>query len=533
MKKKFFNKSKDILRRALAIMLCLIIVSASFVCSFADATDNYSSYKWTRIDSEDELRKYIETGRTDRDGDRKFIDKAVSKDVNDDDINHWFKALIAYKVDGREYIFAGDSMVPEKYVATRVLPSYFYSVDGSQVKEQHIGDETLNSISSLYAPFVKFAGEDSDNEDSVMLQVRFADRKDGDLTGADTLSQYILAGNISWYGIANAAAAYGELKSTRASNPTSHEHGAACDSTIQTAITLKWTSGKFQAYYNIKGAADRWWAYSDRDAYVELCKSPDLDCSSFYLYLGVPTPATVINSSQVLEQNTTTFNTLNIAEKVMIEVPKGSCLVMEGLSIVKGSIIVNGGTLIVRGTVDTTGLNQTDEALTDAISPGTFKITNGGCMFVEDTGVMCLRLPTSNLILEKGSTCTISGSCVVTGTISISESTLSVRPGAVLIHGAYAPAATGVRTLGKAYVKEHPNDSLAAYVVNTQIGNDKYKSAQGGMEFGNYATFDVRGLYYRYSPSPFENISIPQNSYSNAIMYHNINVKISDMMREW
>lgn len=533
MNSKFFNKSRHILRRALAIMLCLIVVLQGFVQAFAGDTDvvdtNYCSYEWTLIHNEAELRKYVEKGATDQDGDRRFIDNTVSKSTADNDINHWYKVLIAYETCGRQYFFSGSSVSDEEYNVSRVLPQYFYDEKGNI---QHIGDDKLNSVSGLHAPYIKYAGDDGDNSNRIMINVRFAQETTTEGKASESLGSNVLAANISWYGVAHAAAAYGELKSTSASNPSSHKHGSACNSNIQTAVTMYWSGTKFQAFYNVKGAQDRWWSYSDDNSEIEICKTPDYDESNFYLYIGKPSRSQLIDSSLVVEQMTTTYNTTIVTEKALIEIPKGACVVMEGLSKLNGSILVNGGTLIVRGTLDTSEYINSDHDVTDYLRPGSIKVSNGGCLYVEETGVMCLRLATADLLVEKGSTVTISGSCLVAGRISIKDSTVLVRPGAILLHGAKVPSLTSAVAFGKQYVSDHRNDTLDSYVTGAVIDN-YYVSTQGLLKIEEHSTFDVRGLYYMYVTEFNKNLSYALSSSINVNIHYNAHSKISDMMRQW
>lgn len=530
MNSKFFNKSKNILRRALAIMLCLFIVSQGYVQAHAEAVDdNYCSYEWTRIETEDELKQYYQEGQTDRDERSYFVN---AKDTSLSNSTNWYKAIIAYEYEGRQYMFSGSNMVEggEQFGAVRILPQYFYDKNGNI---QHLGDKTLNSVSGLYTPYIKYAGTDGDNNNHLMFYLRFAGSEVVNNEIVETLGPNTLAANISWYGIAHASAAYGEFIKTPAASPSGYDHGAACDHNVQTAYTTEWAGGLFQAYVNVKGAVDRWWSYDDGGYNVELVKYPNYNRSKFYLYLGKPSTLSLIDESLVVETMTTTYNTAIVTEKAMIEIPKGACVVMDGLSKVNGSIVVNGGTLIIKGTMDTSQklANTLSAEMTKALRPGSIRVSNGGCLYVMDTGVMCLRLATSQLIVEKGSSVRIEGSCVIAGTIDITDSNLYVAPGAALIHGVQVQELMTAQSLGKAGIAANRDKALDGYVSDAII-DANYKNAQGCLRINSKACFEVYGLYYR---NPNGGIAVfgYDASIIFAQMHSNIHAYIKNMMYQW
>ena len=540
-------KKSNLFRKIFAILLCLFTVLQGFVPAFAanqeSAESDYCAYEWTRINSKEELMAYYEEGTTDQDAWRYFNDdpKNESNPLGNDDPSKWFKVLIAYDAyDGGEYFLSGSSMINdgESIAASRVLPTYFYDENGNQ---QHIGDEKLNSTSGLFAPYIRFAGYDGSNP-TFYIRLAEADTSSGEIK--DVMGPQTIIGNHSWYGVKGLAYGYSELRKTYANNPSGYTRGAACSHTTYTRHTMIWNDKQsyfepetFRVKLRQDYDGDRYWTYPDKDYEVRYEKDPDYIYSDFYLYIGAPAVSKVINQASIAEPTTTTINTAIITESALYEVPKGACVIMEGLSKVNGSILVNGGTLIIKGTLDTSDYVDTHgitDAKKDALSPGSIRVTNGGTLYVEDTGVLCLRLPTSNLIAEKGSVIRIDGGCAVAGKIKVTESNFVVGPGAALIHGAKIPELYSPQAFGKAGIAQNKELSLDYFLSDAFISYDRFLKNQGTLEVGSKGYFYVYGMYYQNRMLGVHgDVTFDSTAVVSATAHTNIHAKISEMMTQW
>ncbi|MDO5331555.1 MAG: hypothetical protein Q4E99_02640 [Bacillota bacterium] len=522
MKRKFFSKFGIIKRRAFCGMLCLVMVF--LVCTtsaFAGITNTYQGYKWTRIHNEAELRAYYEEAETDRQKrGRKLVDGTKDKDIGSED--QWFKALIAYQTNGVMYFMSGSSMCSdgEKYSASKVLPSYSMPV-GTE-------DEFI-TISGYYSPYIKYAGDDPDNSKAPKFYVRFSQNDNEDL-GDD-----VLIGNASWYGIKYHAAMYGEFHKTNNDNISTRTASAACSSTAETCFTMKWESdGTFRAFYNIHGVADRWWCYNDKNYKMEVAKSPSKDKSNFYLYLGVPYETPKIDEPiSVLPGYTTTYDMAVVTESGSITIPKNATVVIQNKCTNNGEIIVDGGTLIIKGTLDTsTGVDTNTDYLA-----GSVRAQNGGCVYVEETGLLISRFSFSQLELKSKSTMVIAGSAVIGGSLSIEESLLTVREGAALICGLSPKEEVDATSFGRAYLKANKVDYLSNYFFTPGAGYKNHKvpgknqtadySTVTGLTLNSQGAISNSGLFYYNGSMVIDNASCEGTRSTNK------EATIESMMSSW
>ena len=519
MKKKFFSKFGKIKRRAFLGMLGFVLVfQACAANAFAGITQTYQGYKWVRIHNEAELRAYQEQAENDRAAKgRKLVDGTKDKTLGNGD--QWFKAIIAYKTNGVTYFMSGSSMCDdgEKFSASRVLPSY----------DMPIGADEFITRSGYFAPYIKYAGDDSDNGNAPKFYVRFSK------TDSEEPSDQVLIGNASWYGIEYAAAMYGQLHKTSMSNPSAVEHTKpACSATVESCFTMQWQSnGLFRAYYNIHGVADRWWEYNDKNYKLGIAKSPSKEKSEFYLYIGVPHETQKIDKEvTVLPGYTTTYDSTTVTQTGSIVIPKNATVVIQGKSYNNGEIHVDGGTLIIKGTLDTDLSLATPGP---GIMPGSVRVKNGGCVYVEETGLMICRFGYSYFTLENGSTCTIAGSVVHAGHMTIDASSVMVREGAALIQGVAPKEEVDSSSFGRAFIKKNKNNSLSNYVMWNAPLSYYYLNKElyhfGVVEIKNGGFLDNAGLYCIDAHS----FSVSDDSYTTGQKSTNPYATIDSMMWCW
>ena len=396
----------------------------------------------------------------------------------------WFRIMILY--DSNRYFVSGQGCCNdgEHYLGQRVKATY--GIDTNK--------DSFVTVSGLNTPYIKFHRTDADNTGDYHYFLRFS--KD------DKLSDSYWNMCADWYLMACAC---------DFTLPDRNIKDYKEDDDYYPSPIFKWDGGQVRLFYNVPGVADRGWHDCGGG---EIDASKKWEDTSFSIYMGEKCTISVAQTSTEIEPGEPVcWNNYVIAEGVVITVPEGATLVVDGVCYNNGMIYLEGGTLIVRGVLDV----DVNAVTTGSIVPGSMQILRGH-LIVEDSGAFLIRKSDARFFTFMSSI-DVDGVMVLACSPYISTiSTVRGGYGSMIALGVAPVDTVSQGSYNAKWLKDNNGNYLSSICTSTN----------SSMTVCGNSSVICDGIFFSSS-----NIEVCDYSHVRAYRSYNINASIYSMMRHW
>lgn len=239
--------------------------------------------------------------------------------------------------------------------------------------------------------------------------------------------------------------------------------------------------------------------------------------------MGVMQDVPVLSSNSTIDPGApVSWNNVTIGNNVVVTVPKGATLVIDGVCYNNGTINVDGGSLIIRSVLDSS-VGETGSAGSVTAS--------GGLVLVEDTGVWLTRNEDSSFSFSDHSHIDIQGVAVFSSGLTLSDSEFFAGYGSVVCVGVIPNSTVSQTSYTKTWVANNKTEYLDA-LCSLSSKTDHKISLCANSSLQSCGIFFVNPLVSITETALADNF-INANPYTSIYKSSNISASIQSMMLQW